>query len=372
MTSACDPEMANGSRVNKSTHEPDIRALESAIRAELEELEDCARFSTAATGRNTRRAYDDAWRGFSKFCRDCGYSELPADPETVRRYVGYLAMESRDDGAPRYTVASIRQKLAGIRWHHLEQGYLDPTGHNGVVRVVTGLVRRRQERPERKRPLLLTDVLTVTSRMTYDEFPEGISAARDRAAIWLAWSAALRRTEVATLALGQVEWCPSDGVQLHFRQSEGGYGSQQVNKMAIPRGSNPETCVPCALRHWVALIAASKAPEPQQATMRLLYAHQDEVHICQGPPDPTLSEDGTPLPGLEPDQPLLRRTYRNRHTATIHDSGVTGDALYEMLMTRLTEAGFQAQHYGWNSLRAGLMAELRRRGVSTLPKQRVA
>ena len=64
-----------------------------------------------------------------------GHQALPADPLAIAAYLA----ERVDQGAAAATVRTIR---AAIRAGHVDTGADDPTGHDGVRRVLQGLTRQ--------------------------------------------------------------------------------------------------------------------------------------------------------------------------------------------------------------------------------------
>ena len=339
--------------------------LEPEVDDQLQELEEISRdLETHTLAANTRRAYEKAWRGFASFCEDHGLDALPAHPETVRWYVAWMSTQTGPYGLPRFSVATIRQYLAGIADRHLREGSLDPTGHRGVSDLVRGLAKLRATRPERKRPLLLDDVLRIIAAMNHDTYPAGVSAARDTAALWLGFAGALRRSEVAALRLNSLELHPVDGIHVRVGRSKADQDNTGPDVVVLPHGSTPASCAPCALHRWIALLQVSSGTDSgaiRRATMQQLFAYQLDSHVCG-------AEAGIGLVSsvdLVSDAPLLRATYRNRRNARIHASGVTGDALHTMLLTRMSEAGMDPTPCGFHSLRSGHVTQARRNGAST-------
>ena len=84
---------------------------------------------------NTRAQYRSAWRGWSEWAALAGHQALPADPLAIAAYLA----ERVDQGAAAATVRTIR---AAIRAGHVDTGADDPTGHDGVRRVLQGLTRQ--------------------------------------------------------------------------------------------------------------------------------------------------------------------------------------------------------------------------------------
>ena len=84
---------------------------------------------------NTRAQYRSAWRGWAEWSALNGHATLPADPLAI---AAYLADRSAQ-GAAAATVRTIR---AAIRAGHVDTGADDPTGHDGVRRVLQGINRQ--------------------------------------------------------------------------------------------------------------------------------------------------------------------------------------------------------------------------------------
>lgn len=338
--------------------------LDPEIDDELEELEAISRSLEAHTlSVNTRRAYEKAWRSFGWFCDSHSLEPLPAHPETVRWYVAWMSTQADEWGAPRFATATIRQHLAGVANRHVRDGYLDPTGHKGVSDLVRGLAKLRAARPARKRPLLLDDVTQIIAAMGHDSYPDGVSAARDSAAIWLGFAGAMRRSEAAALRLSSLELHHQDGIHVRVGASKADQDNTGPDVVVLPFGSQPTTCAPCAVHRWVALITIAREDDPsrrRRETMRALFS-QVEEHVCGNGSGAGLISSADLASG----SPLLRATYRNRKDARIHESGISGDALHTMLCRRMAEAGMDPTAYGFHSLRAGHVTQARRNGATT-------
>ncbi|TDP92426.1 phage integrase family protein [Leucobacter luti] len=311
---------------------------------------------------STRRAYDGGWRTFTTFCANNGLAPLPASPETVRWFVASMAAPPHREP---YAVSTIRQRLASISDRHLRSGYLDPTGHIGVVNLLRGFQKQSSRRPLRKTPLLLDDVVKIVRSMDHRAFPAGISAARDTLALWLGFAGALRRSEAAGLLMSSVQLHHSDGVHVHVGKSKTDQENQRADVVVLPYGSRPVSCAPCALHRWVALTKTYAEGSTSRITDmdRMLRETRWLGHVCGRPGskrEPLISNAD-----LSSGLPLLRAVYRNRHSITVHRTGISGDALHAMLLTRMTEAKMSSDGYGYHSLRAGHVTQARRNGAPT-------
>lgn len=314
----------------------------------------------------TKRAYASGWKTFELFCRTHGLESLPAHPETVRWFVAWLAAQIDEHHLPRYSVSTIRQKLAAVADRHLSGGLLDPTTHRAVSELVRGLSKLRGVRPERRKPLVLDDVVRIVRSMDHDVYPGGVSATRDALALWLGFTGALRRSEAAALTLQRVTLHPVDGVHLRVGKSKADQENVLPDIVVLPWGSTPETCGPCALHRWVSLMVIQQRwrDDPRvfrRAVMTQLYGYQLDTHVCgrtEAVPALVSSAD------LQSNRPLLRATYRNRHSARIHERGVSGDALHTMLLTRMASIGMDPTGFGFHSLRAGHVTQALRNGAT--------
>lgn len=343
-----------------------VSLLDPGVGDELRELEAHARALADHTqAENTRRAYAKAWRSFAGFCQEHRLEPLPAHPETVRWYVAWMSVQHDDEGRDRFAVSTIRQYLAGVADRHVREGFLDPTGHRGVVDLVRGLAHLRAVRPQRKRPLLLEHVVQVISAMEHDVYPAGVPATRDAAVLWLGFAGALRRGEVAALRLSSLELHPADGIHIRVGRSKTDQDNTGPDLVVLPYGSTPRTCPPCAVHRWLSLLriaAISDASQRRQTTMRQLFGYQLREHVCGADGSLALASSADLASG----RPLIRAAYRNRHNAAIGAGAISGDALNTMLQTRLREAGIGTPGaHGFHSLRAGHVTQARRNGATT-------
>ena len=216
----------------------------AARAAELEELSRrAAVYATRARGIGTRRAYRSAWRQYATWCAALGREPLGADPDTIAMFVVRLA----DAGL---AVSSIRVALAAIRTAHLLAGRSIDLRHPRLAMVLDGVTRSKGVRPRRQAapavPRLLR--LMIAARPA-PALPLG---ARERAMLLLGFGAALRRSELAGLRLGDVEHVPDKGLLLAIGRSktdQHGKG-QRVAVWANP--TDPPLCPAASLDAWLA------------------------------------------------------------------------------------------------------------------------
>ncbi len=153
-----------------------------------------------------------------------------------------------DDGL---TVSSIRVALAAIRTAHLLAGVALDLSQPRFRMTLEGVVRSRGVRPTRQAAPAVPDTLKrMLAALPSPDSPLGI---RNRAMLLLGFGAALRRSELVGLAIGDVQLVPGRGLTVLVRRSktdQHGRG-QQVAIWANP--ADPLTCPASAVARWLAL-----------------------------------------------------------------------------------------------------------------------
>jgi site-specific recombinase XerD len=221
----------------------------AARAAEIEELSRrAAVYATRAKGDGTRRAYRLAWRHYAAWCAGLGREPLAADPDTIAMYVVSLADAGRA-GHGGLAVSSIRVHLAAIKTAHLLAGLSLDLRHPRLAMMIEGVTRSTGVRPRRQAAPAVPELL----RRTLAARPQGEKplGARDRAMLLLGFSAALRRSELISLALGDVETVPDRGLLLTIARSKTDQvgAGQRVAVHANP--AEPRCCPAAALVAWL-------------------------------------------------------------------------------------------------------------------------
>ena len=169
---------------------------------------------------NTRAQYRSAWRGWAEWAALAGHQALPADPLAIAAYLA----ERVDQGAAAATVRTIR---AG----HVDTGADDPTGHDGVRRVLQGLTRQAAGRGRGQAdPLTADDVAAImatasiprrTGRGMESEAAAADRGATDKALVAVLFQGGLRRSEAAALRWADVQDAADGrGIVVYVRRSK--------------------------------------------------------------------------------------------------------------------------------------------------------
>ena len=287
--------------------------------AELEELSRrAAVYATRARGDGTRRAYRSAWRSFEAWCHSLGREPLAADPDTIAMYVVRCA----DAG---FAVSSIRVHLAAIRTAHLLAGLSLDLRHPRLAMVVEGVTRSKGVRPRRQAAPAVPGVLRrMLAARPAPGTPLGAReaiVARERAMLLVGFGAALRRSELVALTLGDVETVPGRGLRVLVRRSK---TDQQGQGQAIAVWANPDQpdfCPLAALDAWL----AHRRTAPDLDWTARATSRAERPLFCAVGKSGRLS--GTPL---------------------------SDKAVARLVKQAALDAGLDPAHYSGHSLRAGL------------------
>ena len=263
---------------------------------------EASRYASAARSRGTYDVYRAYWRGFTSWMRDNGLQALPARPVDVSLYIAWRARTR--------TVATIRCDLAAIAAAHRDAGQEDPTKDEPVGTVLRGIRRTRGDKPRRKTPLVAAALRSVLEQLSHDA-----RGRRDRLILLIGWGAALRRSEIVALDVGDCD-VRAEGLAVTVRRGK----TDQTGRgrlVGIPYHDDERYDVVRAFQAHVGSVAVEHDP---------LFAHD-----CAGP-----TRDGTRV----------------------------SDRYVARLVQRVAlRAGLQGDYSG-HSLRAGFATEAAARGAS--------
>jgi integrase len=211
-------------------------------------------YADAAQAANTRRAYRTGWNDFSAYCTAHSLDPLPATPQTIALYVTSLAARTK--------VATVRLYLAAIAERHRETGLASPTSHDMVRRIVRGIARTNGSSQVRKSAATLDHLRTMLLEIRGDD----LKAKRDRAIVLLGFAAALRRSELAALAVDDLRF-EKRGLVVTIRRSKTDQEAQGV-EIAVPLVANGSLCAVRALKAWLEASALASGPIFRSFTLR--------------------------------------------------------------------------------------------------------
>lgn len=193
-------------------------------------------FAQSSISTSTRRAYETDWIHFLGFCQRHNLCELPAEPETVILYLTSMTQS-------KLSVSTIARRCTSITAIHRAAGHDSPVKTDKVSRVFKGIKRELGKPPQKRKALSWSDIKKIRSLCD-----STIIGLRDAAIITLGWASALRRSELVSLDVDDLD-ISDNGIILTVRKSktdQEGSGS----KVGIPR-SNDINCPVATVEKWL-------------------------------------------------------------------------------------------------------------------------
>lgn len=198
----------------------------------------------------TRKAYARYWNEWTLWCTRFGKEPFPAREEDLAVYLLFLSKEGL---AP----SSIEQVYIAIRSAHRRLKEPLPT-LEGVNSLIASL--RREQAAQgiaaevRKDPLLREDLRAMLAKI-----PKGPAGVRDKAILLLGFGAALRRSELAALDVGDVSVAPDWVLRVRIGKSKTDQEGRGVSLAILP-ADNPAECAGRAVAAWLKGAGLTEGP----------------------------------------------------------------------------------------------------------------
>lgn len=187
---------------------------------------------------STQLCYANDWTHFDDWCKTAGRVALPASAETVALYATAACALHRP--------ATIRRRIAAIRFHHTSQ-QLPPPDTRDASTIVSGFERSGEAAPSQAKDALTVDQLTqISRRLEAKGTPQAI---RDRAIMVFGFASAMRRSELAALTIGDLTLGPK-GMAVKIPRSKTDQAGQG-RTIGIFRARTRDLCPIRALRAWI-------------------------------------------------------------------------------------------------------------------------
>jgi integrase len=184
----------------------------------------------------THKIYKVGWDCFVSWCIERSLSYLPAQLETVLAYVVEKATQLK--------MSTLDLRILSIRDAHRVIGkpLFDP--HEIIARTMRG-IRNTHGVPEtRKCPILLEDLKEMVNCLG-----SSMLAIRDKAILLITFAGAFRSAETVAIKVEDLNFI-RNGIELMLPRSKiDQEGRGQI--VAIPYGSNPDTCPVRAIQDWL-------------------------------------------------------------------------------------------------------------------------
>lgn len=290
------------------------------------DLERAAAYKKAARAGATHRAYAADWQIYSAWCTSRGLRPMPAHPEQVAAFVSVEADLGRKP-------STIVRRVAAIGHYHRAGNHGAPSAHpeaGGLRETLAGIRAEKKAPKDRK---MAADA-SALRHMLAEIRGDGLRAQRDRALLAIGMAAALRRSELVALTLGDVGILDA-GLEIRIASSKTDRQGQGA-VIAIPEGSRIRP--KALLLDWMAAMDAVER-----------------------------TDERTPQQGAA--TPLFRRLTRA--------DAPTAEPMSDKAVARLVKAcaaaaGYDATRFSGHSLRAGFLTEAASQGATIFKMQEVS
>ena len=181
---------------------------------------------------------------FAAWCAKHGAVALPALPEIVAAFL-------TDEAAREIKASTIGRRAAAICHAHRMAGHAPPTVDDRVKATMAGIRRTIGTGQTKKAAATADRIMAMVGQ------PEQtLAALRDRALLLLGFAAALRRSELVALDVGDIEEVP-EGLRVTIRGSKTDQDRAGA-VVAVPRGSI--ACPVAALNAWLDAAGITEGP----------------------------------------------------------------------------------------------------------------
>jgi len=194
----------------------------------------------------TRRAYAHHWQSWIGWCRHARRAWLPSPPVTIVEWLE----------ATKWSLAKIEGVIAAIAYAHRLAGYdPPPTGHALVLEALSAVRRDRGRAPKApKAALVLNELRPLLVRIDRTT----LAGKRDAALLLIAWWSALRRSEVVSFELADLER-HDGGVSLLLRRSKTD-PEGQGHRFGFLEDADETVCPVRALDAWLTASRITSGP----------------------------------------------------------------------------------------------------------------
>ncbi len=254
-------------------------------------------YLAATQAKNTQLAYQN---DLAHFLRSGG--KIPATPSSV---ASYLAIHAQT-----LSIATLNRRVVAIGRAHTDRGLVSPTQSALVTNTLRGIRRINGSAQRRVTPLLKTDLVNITKKLT------GLIGLRDKALLLIGFAGAFRRSELVAIQMEDIRFVP-EGLVIRVRRSK----TDQIGlgrNVAIPTVKGRH-CPVRALKTWL---------------------------------EKSRIKTGT----------IFRRMNRFDQ---LMDQGLCAPSVALIIKQRVADAGLNPKLYSGHSLRAGLVTSAAKAGVSS-------
>lgn len=271
---------------------------------------------------NTRRNYQLNFSIFKNYCEYHDISALPADPRAVISFIGQQKELIQHNGY-QLSQQTLYNRIAAIRFFHIQAGFRTPTDHPLLLRVLRGISRNQHRNSQYydQQPIMDYELSQLLKQIDLQN--SNLIRIRDKALLTLGFQGGFRRSELANLQYHHIHFLPKTlRVKLPFSKS-----NQVGNK------------------EWKDL-----PYDECHAAAPFLKDWFNSIQLTTGHVFRSISRDGKSL-----------RPYHKKdlNDPSSRNSGfINGDDVYRIVKKYCKRAGLSEEWYGAHSLRSGCVTQL--------------
>jgi site-specific recombinase XerD len=183
-------------------------APQPVLHGPLADLLEWQAMAQGAYSANTLRAQKSDGAIFQAYCESMGEPFLPANPHTVREFIGAQVKAGKKP-------ATIQRYIATISRVHTAAHLLNPCSSEAVRLGLKKMGRETSARQDQAHPLNWKDI-----KEFIDTAGDGLRADRERAMLCVAYETLARRGELVALEVRDIEFHPNGTGQALIRRGK--------------------------------------------------------------------------------------------------------------------------------------------------------
>jgi site-specific recombinase XerD len=196
---------------------------------------------------NTLQSYESLEKHFSDWCFEQRVESLPASGDTVTAYLSVCAASEKPNAG------TIQCRLNAIAARHLTNGFPSPTTESNVKLIMASIRSKLGTAQKGKEPLFTEQIAAMVRTLPKRPSLGWQNSLCDRALLLIGFAGALRRSELTSLNVEDIEFHPADGLLLRIRKSK-----SKTEQVGIDYGGM--LCPVSALVAWLQVSAIAAGP----------------------------------------------------------------------------------------------------------------
>ncbi|MCL1077211.1 site-specific integrase [Parashewanella spongiae] len=276
---------------------------------------------------NTQRSYKSSFNIFHEYCEQHGLSVIPADPRSIMAFIGFQKSQINMTGH-HFSLPTINSRLAAIRFYHQQAGFVSPTEHPDVLKILRGLSRNQYRNTVQyhQQPIMYDELELLINMIEQNE--NELIRLRDKALILLGFQGGFRRSELSKIQVEHISFLPKK-MKVRLPYSKANQQGKNEWKL-LPTSENFSAYT--SIKNWLTVAGITSG------------------HVFR-----SISRDGKSI------RPYFVASDHS-NTSNLKDqtnSGfINGDDIYRIIKKYCNKAGLDPEFYGAHSLRSGCVTQL--------------